>query len=189
MTVSILSRGLTVAILSLALVGCRHRPQAAALPLPPQTPVPLAKTPEPKSPPLVATVPLQPAPQPSVTPLKRIRKLRKKVVPVVPPVTVVPAPSEVASAGPLPEANVIGALTPGGDSGPEKQKEASDLISDLEKRVAGLSKETKSKQREGLDRVKLFQRQAERALKGGDADGAVTLATKAKLLLDELLVK
>ena len=176
-----------IAMLSLTLVGCRHSQHSTAIPLPPQTPVPLAKTPEPKSPPLVATVPLQPAPQPSVTPLKRIRRLRKKIVPVVPPVTVVPASPEVASGGPLPEANVIGALTPGGDSGPEKQKEASDLISDLQKRVAGLSKETKSKQREGLDRVKLFQRQAERALKGGDADGAVTLATKAKLLLDELV--
>lgn len=186
---SALSRGLTVAMLSLALAGCRHKPQVTAIPLPPQTPVPLAKTPEPKSPPLVATVPLQPAPQPSVTPPKRVHRLRKKVVPLVPALTSVPPPSEVASGGPLPEANVIGALTPGGDAGPEKQKEASDMINDLEKRVAGLSKETKSKQREGLDRVKLFQRQAERALKGGDADGAVTLATKAKLLLDELLVK
>ena len=184
---SALSRGLAAALLGLGLAGCRHKPQVAAIPLLPQTPVPLANTPEPKSPPLVATVPLQPAPQPSVTPPKKVRRLKKKVVPLVPVVTGAPPPPEVASAGPMPEANVIGALTPGGDSGPEKQKEATDLISDLQKRVAGLSRDLKSKQREGLDRVKLFQRQAERALKGGDADGAVTLATKAKLLLDELV--
>ena len=188
MIVKAISRGMTVAMLSLALAGCRHKTQVATVPLPPQTPVPLEKTPEPNSPPLVATVPLQPAPQPSVTPPKKIRKPRKKVVPVVvPPVQAAPAPAEVASAGPLPEANVIGALTPGGETGPEKTKEASDLIVDLQKRVAGLSKELKSKQREGLGRVKLFQHQAEVALKGGDADGAVTLATKAKLLLDELV--
>ncbi len=188
MIVRRLNRILMVATLSFALVGCRHKQQVAAIALPPPTPVPLEKTPEPNSPPLVATVPLQPAPQPSVTPPKKIRKPKKKAAPVVvAPVPGIPPPAEVASSGPLPEANVIGALTPGGESGPEKQKEASDLISDLQKRVAGLSKDVRSKQREGLERVKLFQRQAEMALKGGDADGAVTLATKAKLLLDELV--
>lgn len=186
MNLATTSRAWVVVLLCLALAGCRHRKPLPPLPLPPPTPVPLATTPEPKSPPLVATVPLQPAPLPSMTPPKKIRKPRKKVVPAVLAPVVVPA-SEVASAGPLPEANVIGALTPGGDSGPEKQKEATDLISEVQRRVAALSREVKSKQKDGVERVKLFQRQAETALKVGDADGAVTLATKAKLLLDELV--
>ncbi len=37
-----------------------------------------------------------------------------------------------------------------------------------------------------MSKIKNFQRQAKQAMSSGDAEGAKTLATKAKLLLDDL---
>ncbi len=167
---------------ALVLTGCRHRQTAVYVPMPVGTTVPLEKAPEP---PLVAQVPVEPGPPlpAKELPPKKVRKVKKKVVPVVAAPT---APVLVASSG-LPPAEAIGALTAGGDSSPAKLQEAADMVAGLEKRIATLPSDWKQKQKDGLVRVRYFESQAQVAIKGGDGEGAVTLATKARLLLEDLV--
>jgi hypothetical protein len=80
----------------------------------------------------------------------------------------------------------IGDLTAGGAANPQAQQEASDLIGSIEKRLSGLPTQTVRRQRSQVNRVHNFARQAREALNSGDVEGATTLATKAKLLLDDL---
>lgn len=170
-----------VAVMCGVLTGCRHRPMAVYLPAPLPTTVPLSPVPEP---PLVASVPVEPGPPlPAKEAPRKVRRVKKKVVV---PVIVPAAPVQVASSG-LPPAEAIGALTAGGDSSPAKLQEASSMISGLEKKIAGLPLEWKNRQKDGLVRVRYFESQAQVAIKGGDGEGAVTLATKARLLLEDLV--
>ncbi len=169
-------------MLCAAATGCRHKPTSVYVPVPLATTVPLEKAPEP---PLVAQVPAEPAPPLSSkdVPVKKIRRVKKKPVPVAAPAA---APVQVASSG-LPPAEAIGALTAGGDSSPAKLQAAADVIQGLEKRISGLPSEWKTRQKDGLVRVRYFESQAQVAIKGGDGEGAVTLATKARLLLEDLV--
>ncbi len=80
----------------------------------------------------------------------------------------------------------IGELTAGGAANPQAQQEAADLIASIEKRLNVMSAQTVRRQRTQINRVRNFWRQAREALSTGDTDGAKTLATKAKLLLDDL---
>jgi hypothetical protein len=86
-----------------------------------------------------------------------------------------------------PEANVIGSLTAGGAAAPAEQQKAAEAITAVEKRLSGLPTSTLEAQRDGVTRVRNFLRQAHNSMDSGDADGALTLATKAKVLLDDLL--
>ncbi len=164
------------------LAGCRHK-VTAVVPVASTAPVPLDKTPEPKTPPTIPPVPLTPAPLPAVTvKVKKPRPPKKKVAPPE------PAPVQVASAGPAPDPGaVIGALTVGGDDAPEKRRQANELIGDLDKRLAGLSAAVLEGQKDGIARVRYFEKEARAALDSGDVQGAVTLVTKGKVLLDDLL--
>ncbi len=81
----------------------------------------------------------------------------------------------------------IGSLTAGGDAAPQTRQEAADLIRATNGRLKALSNATVNAHRSQIARVRNFQAQAQRALASGDADGARTLATKGKLLLDDLL--
>jgi hypothetical protein len=94
---------------------------------------------------------------------------------------------QVAVNEPPPAAAVIGSLTEGGEEAPQEQHKAEDAIVEVEKRLAGVPRATLESQKGGVTRVRSFLRQAREALKTGDADGALTLATKAKVLLDDLL--
>ena len=165
----------------LAATGCRHRVKAAApLPVPPGTSVPVDHAPEP---PVVASVPVTPAPTASKEPPRKVPKPKKKTVP--PPVA--PAPVVVAVAAPPPPPGAaIGALSAGGEDTPEQRQKTADLIGALEKRVAGLPAATQQNQKEQVFRVRSFLDEARKALAGGDTDGAMTLANKAKVLLDDL---
>jgi hypothetical protein len=130
---------------------------------------------------------VQPVP---VTPLPALpaqpqpKKKRRK--PVVTPTA--PAPVEMASnTPPPPPVNVVGSLTAGGDAAPAAQQKAAGAINEVEKQLAGLATATLEAQKDGVARVKNFLRQAHDALKSGDVEGALTLAGKAKVLLDDLL--
>jgi ribosomal protein S20 len=61
------------------------------------------------------------------------------------------------------------------------------MIAANEKRLNGLPAQIAEEQKAQISKVRNFQRQAQAALSSGDAEGAKTLATKAKLLLDDLL--
>jgi outer membrane biosynthesis protein TonB len=178
-----MGRGVRLGALALACVmmtGCRHKVKAV-VPQPATAPVPIEKAPEPANPPVIAQVPLTPAPLPAVkVPEKKVKKPRKKVVPA--------APVEVASAAPAPAPGAaIGALTMGGDEKPGRKQQAAGMLSDLEKRLAGLAPGVLEGQKEGIARVRYFEKEAKAALDSGDVEGAVTLLTKAKVLLDDLV--
>jgi ribosomal protein S20 len=86
----------------------------------------------------------------------------------------------------LPDESAIGELTAGGDANPRRRQEAADLIASNEKRVRALSARIVNAQRSQVSKIRNFQRQAKQALDSGDAEGAMTLATKASVLLHDL---
>jgi ABC-type Fe3+-hydroxamate transport system substrate-binding protein len=92
---------------------------------------------------------------------------------------------QVASA-PEPAALAIGTLSTGGDASPQSQQQAQDLIASILKRIAALPAKTADAQKKQIRQIKTFILQAQKALNSGDAEGAKNLATKAKLLMDDL---
>ena len=115
------------------------------------------------------------------------KKPPAKVASVAPPVTpAATTTTTTTTAEPSPEVTAIGALTAGGEENPQTKQEASDLIASIEKRLNALPTQTTDNQKAQISKVRNFWRDAQEALKSGDAEGAKTLATKAKLLLDDL---
>jgi hypothetical protein len=113
-----------------------------------------------------------------------------------------PAPAEVATVTPPEGQNVkVTAPTPSGDTtqptsigiltaGPApdntgSRQQAADLIDSTSRGVNSLHN-LKGDQNKTVAQIRSFLDQAQRALQNGDVDGANTLATKAKTLLDEL---
>ncbi|MBN9614682.1 MAG: hypothetical protein BGO25_15205 [Acidobacteriales bacterium 59-55] len=86
----------------------------------------------------------------------------------------------------MPDTVAIGELTAGGATNPQAQQEATELIGSIQKRLNALSAQTVRRQRAQVNRVRNFWSQAKDALNSGDTEGAKTLATKAKLLLDDM---
>jgi hypothetical protein len=84
------------------------------------------------------------------------------------------------------EESAIGELTAGGDATPQTRQEATELIAANDKRLKALPASKVKAQRSQINKILNFQRQALTALNSGDAEGAKTLATKAKLLLYDL---
>lgn len=167
------------------LTGCRHKPNPILLSAQIQTPVPLATPPEPAKPQVVEPQPLPKAP---VVAVKPPRKPRRRTTPAPKPAETTPAPVQVASAATsAPDgASVIGALTAGGDASPQKHQQAADLIAAITKRLGALSTSLVEQERVQVGQVKNFLRQSQTALDSGDSEGSLNLATKAKLLLDDL---
>jgi hypothetical protein len=138
---------------------------------------------------LEATEPLDPGPTiaeetaPDFT-------LPEPPVPPKPPARRRPAPKEeppvqVAN-GAEPAAIAIGNLTSGSDGTPQSQQQARDLIASILKRIKELPGKTVDAQKKELKEVHRFVDQAQQALTVGDADGAINLATKARVLMDDL---
>jgi hypothetical protein len=94
-------------------------------------------------------------------------------------------PVDVAGAGPA-EESAVGELSAGGEASPQAKQDAAALILSSERRLNGLSQAIASQQQAQVRRVRLFLRQAKQALSTGDAEGAKTLATKVKLLIDDI---
>jgi hypothetical protein len=137
---------------------------------------------------MVEPIPLPSTPVPIAAAAAHPKRERRKpatkataAAPATPP----PPPAQVAAAEGLPEAS-IGALTAGGDSSPQLRQEAIDLIASNERRLKALPAEIVNLQKPQISKIRNFQRQAQEALDSGDAEGANTLATKAKLLLYDL---
>jgi ribosomal protein S20 len=145
------------------------------------SPVALEEIPEPDDLPMVEVPQIKLPPVPVATNAKPKRE-RKKPAPK--PVT--PEPVQVASIAPPPEETAIGALTAGGEASPQTKQDAADLIASSEKRLNALSAQKAEEEKAQVSKVKNFLKDAQEALKSGYAEGAKTLATKAKLLLDDL---
>jgi ribosomal protein S20 len=143
--------------------------------------VTLEDIPEPDNLPVVEAPQIKLPPVPVASNAKPKREKKK-------PPPKAPEPVQVAVAPPPlpPEATAIGALTAGGEANPQTQQEAADLIASIEKRLNALSAQKAEEEKAQVSKVKNFWKDAQEALKTGDAEGAKTLATKAKLLLDDL---
>jgi hypothetical protein len=153
--------------LTTVLSGCRHKPQAAAVPQV-LTPVEIADIPEPEKLPMVDAPQIKLPPVPYATNVKPKHE-RKKPAPKVPtpepPVQVAAAPPP-----PTPEETAIGALTAGGEANPQTKQEAADLIASIEKRLNALSAQKAEDQKAQVSKVKNFLKDAEDAFKTGDAE-------------------
>lgn len=199
------------AVLLSGAVGCHHR-QAQPVWLPAQTAVPiettptstnatLAEPPKAKLPP-VPTVRNEPNPKktkkqrtrsvassgaaPGTTAVSAQAPASATAAPAVPPA---PLPEQAAAtvpASPAAQQDSIGVFTVGGDQSPRNKQEAAALIAANERRLGAMGGERGHVDPSLLSKVRNFQKEAEQALQSGDAEGAKTLATKGKLLLDDL---
>src|ERR1700689_1939807 len=195
-------------ILAIFCIGCSNKtspaPQQAQAP-PLQTgkgtlsPPDTAQQQEKSETPLASPLPPPPAqsvPLPPPTP-KKVRKKPK------------PAPSKstdtTQTAGATPAASgataqvatpvsvaggpgsPIGQLTTGDSALGERTKhETADLIGGTQQGLNGIKRSLSTDEQVTASQIRTFLKQAQQALDTGDTDGAHSLATKAKLLLDEL---
>ena len=173
--------------ITIALGGCHRRTVATPLPTA-QVPVEIINTPADAKAPVLETpqgkLPPIPVSAAAAKP-KRERKHTAKtaVVPVAPEPAAAAIPT--ASASSNPEANSIGALTTGAPADPQTRQDAANLIAAIQKRLNAVPAQMDEAQKTQINKVRNFWRDAQEAFKSGDVEGAMTLATKAKLLLDD----
>ncbi len=165
--------------------GCMHLHKAPKLPvLPPVlTPIPLVTVPPPANLPLIAAPVVSLPPMPIAAAAATPRRERRRLAPKS---ATAPAEETIPEPEPMTDEAAIGDLTAGGAANPQAQHEAASLIHTIELRLNGLSPQIARRQRSQVNRVRNFWKQAQEALNSGDVEGATTLATKAKLLLDDL---
>lgn len=168
-------------ILALPLAGCNKRVVvAAAPPLPPPTAVVSVPPPTHPTEPLpeipVIASPAVPIPtEPPVRPPVRRRQ----------PTT--NQPVETASAAPSGIAD-LGELTTGGESNNEQfRSQTQDLLRTQNRRLASMSSSVIAMHAQQVEQARLYLKQAADAWKKQDMEGARTLGTKAKVILDEIL--
>ena len=192
--------------------GCHHK-RVQPLLLPPHTSVALVDVPKPgAAPPLVepqaTKLPAVPTAEAVAKP-KRVKKRAPKPAPAAQQAaTASPAApkkaAETATAAPVtpkkvPDAAAVtpgapptepvadlGALTVGGEQSPRALQQANELLASNERRLNALTAEAQKAQADLVAKVRNFQKEAQQALSTGDAEGAQTLATKGKLLLDDV---
>ena len=194
--------GAVVAALCLALAGCRQEPPTPPTPSPALTPIVyVPPPPQPDLPPMQAPPPKSVSEaKPTVTPEVKPKKRKKTTTPAptvaaTPPPkpatevsdTTVPAPGVAVAPATPPVSSALGELSPGGASSPQQQQEVADRIAVIEHKLNDLPAPTLDSQKKQVAQVRLFLKQASDALKTGDAEGAGNLATKAGLLLDDIL--
>jgi outer membrane biosynthesis protein TonB len=204
-------------LLAILCTGCSHKTpvtpqQAQAPPLqtgkgtlePPKTTQQAEKTDTPLAsplpPPSAQSVPLPPPPPP-----KKMRK-PKKPKPADPPPATATAPaasqnsqasvgSTTAQATSSPQSqtaatsnSAIGQLTTGDSASGERTKhETADLIGTTQQGLSAIKRALSNEEKATAGQIHNYLKQAQQALENGDADGAHLLATKAKVLLDELM--
>lgn len=167
-------------LLPLLLTGCFHKAQVAQnQPLAP----PIEDTPPPKPepspsnlPPPEVTIPVQPIPAQVTPPPEPVKKAPKRKKPAN-------SNPQVASSG-MPAVSAIGQLSTADPPNVRQQTDAS--IQATEKALNGITRPLNDQEQKIAAQIREFLKQAREALTNGDVDGAHTLATKAKVLLDEL---
>ncbi|MDE3105000.1 MAG: hypothetical protein KGK08_07475 [Acidobacteriota bacterium] len=173
-----LPRGIFLGLVCM-LAGCHRRPHALVLPQ--AMPVELAPTDS-----SVNQITVQPdsaGEPPQISIDVTIKPRRRRVRPQ-------PAPQQGAGQ-PATDADdngtvAIGELTAGEDSSAQTRQDATDLIAENNRQLARLSAQIQREKRTQINKIRNFQHQAQAALDSGDAEGAKTLATKARLMLFDL---
>jgi hypothetical protein len=169
---------------TLGLSGCLFRKHQVKVPPLPAVlaPVTFVEVPRPSPPPMLEPPHIKMPPEPVSAAAAKFPRERRR--PVAKPE---PEPQdEPATPPPVPDTVAIGSLTAGGETNPQSKQAAADLIASNDKRLSVLPAPKSDDQKAEISTVKNFQKQAQDALTSGDAEGAMTLATKAKLLLDDL---
>jgi outer membrane biosynthesis protein TonB len=187
-----------VACLSLPLVlaGCTHRNTAQNQPplAPPVDDAPVS-TPNnaPKNlPPPVVTVPqTKPAPTTAQTqpeqqpaPTKKHKKPKPETEAQAKPAADQTQPPQQAASG-TPEVSAIGQLSTG--EPPDLRTSTVNSLNDTEKGLKNIHRQLDDQEEKTAAQIREYIKQARTALDTNDIDGANTLATKAKLLLAELV--
>jgi hypothetical protein len=97
--------------------------------------------------------------------------------------------TEIAASG-TPDASPIGQLTAGGDATNIQQRhDIEQLINNTENGLDKIGRTLNTDEQKTAVQIRTFLTKAKQALTDNDLDGANTLATKAKVLLDELRKK
>ncbi len=168
----------TTFALCLLLAGCHRKVAVAPPPAPPH--VAMISVPPPSH-------PSEPEPEiPLAEPETIDAQLPRRIGPRFRPLPATPA--QLAGLNPPPPAPVdLGQLTAGGDSDTSANRQQTmDLIQAQQKRLAAIPRNTAARHGQQVQQARLFLRQADDAWNKADLEGARTLATKAKLLLDEI---
>ncbi len=148
------------------------------------------QAPPPSSPPQTSAQ----ATPPPLPPAKQRKVKRPKKPKPAEPTQSSPPVQQAANSAPAPPSgsatpvSAIGQLT-GGDSATEEQtkRDTVTLISTTERGLQEIKRALSSEEQTTAAQIRAFLDQAKKALANGDSDGAHTLATKAKLLLEELI--
>lgn len=167
--------------LPLLLAGCGHWPHNQKLPPPPPSLAPSKVPPPTVVPPPLLTIAAQEQVNytdlPEETPKAPARRRRT------------PASSgadlQPGSSG-EPEVSAIGQLSSGDPTDSRRQTQAS--IDSIERSLDGIKRRLSSPEQKTAAHIREFLKQAKDALASGDIDGAGTLAAKARVLLNELLL-
>jgi hypothetical protein len=166
-------------LLSLLLTGCFHHKTQVAQNQPTAPPIEdtSASKPEPANlPPPVVTIPEQPQQQQITPPPEPVKKPAHRKKPANPN-------PQVASSG-QPAVSAIGVLGAGDPTNMRQQTDS--MIEQTEKSLNGMSRQLNAQEQKTAAQIREYIKQARDALTTGDVDGAHNLATKAKVLLDEL---
>ena len=148
-------------------------PSAQSVPLPPPTPKKVRKPKKPK--------PADPTQATATAPAAS----QNSQASAGPPTAQATPPAQLQTA---PSSNsAIGGLTTGDSASGERTKhETADLIGATQQGLIGLKRALSNEEKATAGQIHNYLKQAQQALENGDADGAHLLATKAKVLLDEL---
>ncbi len=164
------------ALLVLLLAGCSHKQIRAHIPV--ALPVPLEAASEPQD-------DIELVPEPEIGPIQWPEPPRPPVKRRVPPREETGGAAPPTEPAPQPELS-IGMLSPAGEANPQSQQQARDLIASTERRITSLPQRVANSQRSQVRQARDYLDKSKKALNTGDADGAMNLANKAKLLMDEL---
>ena len=181
--------GVGLALVALSCTGCSHLPWHKNPPPKAQAPAiqpkPAAPAPAPK--PVPPPVTPAPVPPPAPAPVAAPKPVKKHIYHHKPKPAVKPAAAPAAPAAP--QANsLVGMLSEGDAAGnPALRKQTSDLIAATQRRLQGVRASRMAARKDTVTQVRLFLSQARQAMAMNDLQGANTLATKAKILVDELL--
>lgn len=168
-------------LLVAGLGGCHHKRVTAVLPIGVLAPVDLEKPQAPETPPQIAEIP-----SPDFGPLPTWPAPTRAVPRKRPATKEENQPATQAAVENPPLALAIGSLSTGGEDDASNQQQVQDLIASIKKRIAALPAKVANMHRKEVRQVENFLDQAQKALKSGDTDGATNLATKARLLMDDL---
>ena len=182
--------------LTLPLAGChRHSKQVLALPpAPPETAPVMVSVPPPSHP--TEPLPATPRPVMAVAPPKEkparkpSRTRRTPSAATAPAATANTAPAAtppVQTATASTPAISLGQLSAGGETTGTLRQQTINLIHSQTQRVNGLQASFINDHRTDVEQTRQYIRQAQEAWNTSDVEAAHTLATKAKVLLDDLL--